>query len=151
MHYFVAKSINIDAYKGFAYNLSSYDDIQELYLISDMLITDYSSVMFDYANMNRPILFFTYDLELYRDNLRGLYIDFEKEAPGPLLRTTEEIVEVVENIDKYKAKNAKRFKAFRKNTVILIMDKLLKKLLKLCLKRIIRNSLKVRGHLLQAY
>lgn len=114
MHYFVAKSINIDAYKGFAYNLSSYDDIQELYLISDMLITDYSSVMFDYANMNRPILFFTYDLELYRDNLRGLYIDFEKEAPGPLLRTTEEIVEVVENIDKYKAKNAKRFKAFRK-------------------------------------
>ncbi|MDZ5607030.1 bifunctional glycosyltransferase family 2 protein/CDP-glycerol:glycerophosphate glycerophosphotransferase [Bacillus pseudomycoides] len=114
MHYFVAKSINIDAYKGFAYNLSSYDDIQELYLISDILITDYSSVMFDYANMNRPILFFTYDLELYRDNLRGLYIDFEKEAPGPLLRTTDEIVESIENIGRYETKNAKKFKAFRK-------------------------------------
>ena len=58
-----------------------------------MLITDYSSVMFDFAATGRPMLFFTYDLEQYRDNLRGFYFDFEAEAPGPLLATSDEVVD----------------------------------------------------------
>lgn len=98
LHHYVSSNINIDEYRGFVYNLSSHDDIQELYLISDILITDYSSVMFDFSNLRRPIIFFTYDLENYRDQLRGLYIDFEREAPGPLVRTTEELIkEIKEN------------------------------------------------------
>ena len=64
---------------------SSYDDITDLYLISDMLITDYSSVFFDYANLKRPVLYYTYDLDKYRDVLRGFYLDMEKDLPGPLL------------------------------------------------------------------
>jgi CDP-glycerol glycerophosphotransferase len=99
-HYFIADSIDVTPYKGFAYNLSKYDDISELYLISDLLITDYSSVFFDYANLRRPMLFFTYDLEKYRDVLRGFYFDIEKEVPGPLLFNTEEVVDAIKNIDK---------------------------------------------------
>ena len=99
-HYFIADALDVTGLEGFAYNLSKYDDISELYLISDILITDYSSVFFDYANLKRPMLFFTYDLEKYRDVLRGFYIDIEEELPGPLLYTTEEIITAINHIDK---------------------------------------------------
>lgn len=102
MHYFIADNIDVSQFEGFAFNLSKYDDIADLYLISDILITDYSSVFFDYANLKRPILFYTYDLEKYRDTLRGFYLDIEKEAPGPLLMTSEEVVDAILNIDKVK-------------------------------------------------
>ena len=84
----------------FVYNVSSYPSIEKLYVISDLMITDYSSAMFDYAILNRSILFFTYDLESYRDNLRGFNIDLETEAPGPLYATSEEVVHAIENIEK---------------------------------------------------
>src|SRR5699024_9675578 len=85
MHYLIAENIDTSKYDGFVIDMSKYEDIRDLYLISDILLTDYSSVFFDYAILNRSVLFFTYDLESYRDNLRGFYFDFEKEAPGPLL------------------------------------------------------------------
>jgi CDP-glycerol glycerophosphotransferase len=99
MHYFIADNIETTGVEDFAFNLSKYNDIADLYLISDMLITDYSSVFFDYANLKRPILFYTYDLEKYRDTLRGFYINMEEEVPGPLLETTEEIIDSIENIN----------------------------------------------------
>lgn len=99
-HYFIADSLDVTGVEDFAYNFSKYDDISELYLISDILITDYSSVFFDYANLKRPMLFFTYDLEKYRDILRGFYIDIEEELPGPLLFTTDEVIDAVSHIDK---------------------------------------------------
>jgi CDP-glycerol glycerophosphotransferase len=111
-HYFIADSLDVSALNGFAYNLSKYDDISELYLISDILITDYSSVFFDYANLKRPMLFFTYDLEKYRDVLRGFYFDIEKEVPGPLLFTTEEVVDAVKNIETINGEYSQRYKDF---------------------------------------
>lgn len=111
-HYFIADALDVSALGGFALNLSKYDDISELYLISDILITDYSSVFFDYANLKRPMLFFTYDLEKYRDVLRGFYIDIEKEVPGPLLFTTEEVVEAVKNIASIEKEYAARYEVF---------------------------------------
>ncbi len=92
MHYLIAENLDLAPFNGFAYDVSSYEDIRGLYLISDLMITDYSSVFFDYANLQRPMIFFVYDLESYRDQLRGFYFDFEKEAPGPLVKTTEEII-----------------------------------------------------------
>ena len=68
-------------------------DITDLYLVSDMLITDYSSVMFDYSILNRPMFFFMYDLESYRDELRGFYFDILKELPGPVSKTTEKLID----------------------------------------------------------
>lgn len=111
-HYLIANSINIADYKGFVYDFSQGFDIQELYLISDILITDYSSVMFDYANLKRPMIFFTYDLEKYRDSLRGFYFDFEETAPGPIAMTTEDIIESIVNIDEVIEKYEEKSNAF---------------------------------------
>ncbi|MDQ0269120.1 bifunctional glycosyltransferase/CDP-glycerol:glycerophosphate glycerophosphotransferase [Cytobacillus purgationiresistens] len=113
LHYLVGNSIDVSLFKGFAYNFSTYSDIQDLYLVSDALITDYSSVMFDYAILNRPMIFFTYDLELYRDQLRGMYIDFEKEAPGPLDRTTEDIIESIKGLNQHQEKYDEKMDKFR--------------------------------------
>lgn len=100
MHVVVSNKLRIDDDLGnFVQNVSGYPDIQELLLITDILITDYSSVMFDFANTGKPMLFYTYDLDNYRDNIRGFYFDFEKEAPGPLVFNTKEIVENILNID----------------------------------------------------
>jgi len=112
MHYFIASHLDISEFSGFAYDFSEYDDIAELYLVSDMLITDYSSVFFDYANLKRPILFYTYDLEKYRDTLRGFYIDIEKEVPGPLVMSSDEVIEAILNIDQINNDYKNRYEDF---------------------------------------
>lgn len=111
-HYYIADSLDTTGVEDFAFNLSKYDDIAEIYLISDILITDYSSVFFDYANLQRPMLFFTYDLEKYRDVLRGFYIDMLEEVPGPLLYTSDEVLEAIKNIDKIESEYSERYKVF---------------------------------------
>ena len=100
LHYFIVDQLDLSKYGDFTVDGSSYDDITDLYLISDMLITDYSSVFFDYANLKRPVLYYTYDLDKYRDVLRGFYLDMEKDLPGPLLLTNDEVVDAIKNIDK---------------------------------------------------
>lgn len=87
-----------DSYREdeFSYDMSAVDDIQSLFLISDILITDYSSV-FDYAVLNRPMIFYPYDLEVYNDILRGFYFDYEDFVPGPVCRKTEEIIDMINN------------------------------------------------------
>lgn len=111
-HYFIADSIDLFDLSGFAYNVSKYDDISELYLVSDILVTDYSSVFFDFANLKRPMLFFTYDLEKYRDVLRGFYIDIEKEVPGPLVFTTKELIDAIKDITAVSKKYKERYEEF---------------------------------------
>lgn len=96
----------------FAINVSNYNDMQELLLISDVLITDYSSSMFDFANTKKPMLFYTYDLKEYRDDVRGFYIDFEAEAPGPLLFNTEEVIKSLENIDQITVNYKEKYNKF---------------------------------------
>jgi len=99
MHYLVAENLDIGAYEGFVYDFSKYEDIRDLYLVADYLVTDYSSVFFDYANLQRPMLFFVYDIEDYRDNLRGFYFDFEKKAPGPLVKESEQLLQEIKQIE----------------------------------------------------
>lgn len=101
LHYLISEEINLSNYKGFIYDLSHHVDIRELYLISDILITDYSSVFFDYAILKRPIIFYVFDIEEYRDKLRGFYFDFEKEAPGPLVRNTEQLLEAINSTEEH--------------------------------------------------
>ncbi|PGK51264.1 CDP-glycerol--glycerophosphate glycerophosphotransferase [Priestia megaterium] len=95
-HYLVAENLDVSEYEGFVYDFSRYEDIRNLYLMSDMLITDYSSVFFDFAILQKPMLFYVYDIEMYRDQLRGFYFDFEKKAPGPLVKTTDEVIDAVQ-------------------------------------------------------
>lgn len=98
MHYLVVENFDFSAYEGMVYDVSSYPDIRDLYLISDLMITDYSSVFFDYAILDRPVIFFMYDLEKYRDTLRGFYIDIEHEAPGPIAQTEEELFQAIRQL-----------------------------------------------------
>ena len=93
-------------------DVTDYPDIASLLLITDVLITDYSSVMFDFAATGRPMLFFTYDLERYRDKLRGFNVDFEAEAPGPLLATSAEVIEALRDISAVAARYAGAYQAF---------------------------------------
>ena len=98
-HHHMADDVPAGMRAGFAINVTAYPDITELFLVSDVLVTDYSSAMFDYAVTGRPMLFFTYDLAEYRDSLRGFYFDFEAEAPGPLLATSAAVIQAVKDID----------------------------------------------------
>ncbi|MDK1473877.1 CDP-glycerol glycerophosphotransferase family protein [Streptomyces sp. 549] len=98
---------------GFVWDVSEYPEIGELFLVADVLVTDYSSLMFDFAGTGRPILFFTYDLEHYRDQLRGFYFDFEREAPGPLLSTSQELVAALRDIDAVSEKYREEYRAFQ--------------------------------------
>ena len=95
-HYLVANEFDLKKHEGFIYDVSNVDDINELYVISDILITDYSSVFFDYANLKRPIIYYMYDLEKYKDNMRGFYINL-KELPGNIVKTEKELINEIEN------------------------------------------------------
>ncbi len=110
-HYLVGEESNLGQYDGFLHYFDASCDIAELYLVSDMLITDYSSVMFDYSLLDRPMIFFTYDLEQYKDHLRGFYFDFLEEAPGPIVLTNEELVKEIGTYN-YKSYQAK-YEAFK--------------------------------------
>lgn len=88
-HYLVANRFDFDKYKGFIYNVSKYDDINDLYIVSDILLTDYSSVFFDYANIKKPMIFYMYDFDTYKNKIRNFYIDIN-ELPGPIITNQNE-------------------------------------------------------------
>jgi CDP-glycerol glycerophosphotransferase len=111
-HHHMADDVPAGARPDFAVNVTAYPDIAELLLVSDVLVTDYSSVMFDFAPTGRPMIFYTYDLEQYRDRLRGFYFDFEAEAPGPLLATSDEVVSAIADVGSVAARYQDRYAAF---------------------------------------
>ena len=112
-HYFVASVFNFDKYKGFVYNASDVDDINDLYVISDMLITDYSSVFFDYANLKRPMIFYMYDLDYYRDESNGFYFDVEENLPGKIVKTDDDLIDEIIRVSK-EFKYDKKYEDFNK-------------------------------------
>ncbi len=73
-------------------DVTTYPDIADLFLVADALITDYSSVMFDFSVTGKPLYFFTPDLKRYRDELRGFYFDLLADAPGPVLTDQAELI-----------------------------------------------------------
>ncbi|GAB3259367.1 bifunctional glycosyltransferase/CDP-glycerol:glycerophosphate glycerophosphotransferase [Arthrobacter pigmenti] len=77
-------------------DVTAYPDINDLYLAADVLVTDYSSVMFDFCVTGKPIYFLAPDLAQYRDKTRGFYVDLEAEAPGPIVESTRELAYAIE-------------------------------------------------------
>lgn len=78
---------------------SDYPSEQELMMISDILITDYSSIMIEFAILDKPIIFFVYDLNNYLRTERGFYYDFEKTVPGKLVYDSDELIRAIKNND----------------------------------------------------
>jgi len=77
---------------GVVVDVSDIDDVNLLYLASDMMITDYSSTMFDYSLVDKPIILYVYDYDEYVGNLRGTYFDLRENAPGELVNNMEDLV-----------------------------------------------------------
>ncbi|GAA4568380.1 bifunctional glycosyltransferase/CDP-glycerol:glycerophosphate glycerophosphotransferase [Planotetraspora kaengkrachanensis] len=88
-HYLVADRMSVPP--G-AIDVSRFPDMADLLAAADVLVSDYSSALFDFACTGRPMVFFAYDLERYRDEMRGFYFDFEADAPGPIVRTSDEVI-----------------------------------------------------------
>ena len=120
LHYLVSSELDVSAYAGRVFDYSDLDDINELYLASDILITDYSSVFFDYANLKRPILFYMFDLDEYQSGVRDFYIDLA-ELPGPIVKTQDELVAAVHNIEDVRAEYAGVYETFN-NTYTYLDD-----------------------------
>lgn len=113
-HYFVANSFDFSKYEGFVVNAANVADINELYCIADVLMTDYSSVFFDYACTGRPMVFFMPDLAEYQGHVRGFYLDPIKDLPGPHCETSAEVVDALEDIDGYFERYGEAYEAFKR-------------------------------------
>ena len=92
---------------------TTYADVTELFLVADVLVTDYSSVMFDFSVTGKPIFFFAPDLEHYREQLRGFYFDLDARAPGPVVQRPEELLALVLARDEVHERFAENYRAWR--------------------------------------
>jgi CDP-ribitol ribitolphosphotransferase len=78
-------------------SMSSYSDLNTLLLVSDYLITDYSSIIFEYCLRKKPMIFYAYDLDQFTDGGRGFYQPYKEFVPGPVVKDTQEILELLSN------------------------------------------------------
>lgn len=114
-HYLIINEYKKDtSLEGFLYSIDASVDISSLYIIADALITDYSSVFFDYAILNRPIYFYMYDIESYKEELRGFYIDIYKDLPGTIYEKEEMMLDDISN-HVYNYEKLKEFNAYFNN------------------------------------
>lgn len=111
LHHLERDSMHFDQYPGFLYDVSMVQDVNELYIISDMLISDYSGTVFDFANLCRPIVFFMHDKDEYTGEANGLNFDLDF-LPGVITETQEEMTNAIKDQmehfvydDKYKKFN----------------------------------------------
>ena len=93
-------------------DVSYHPDVRDLYLAADVLVTDYSSTMFDFAVTGRPIVLHTYDFERFRDEVRGFYFDLVEAAPGPIVRTTDEVASALLDLPALQDRYAERYADF---------------------------------------
>lgn len=84
--------------RDFAMDVTKYLQIEDLLAVSDICISDYSSVIFEFSLFEKPMIFFAYDIEDYND-WRGFYYDFDQLTPGPVFTETEEVVDYIANIE----------------------------------------------------
>lgn len=97
-HYEVVKTMNINDYKDFIFNVSSYENLNELIQISDILISDYSSIFFDYSITNKPMISYAYDYEEY-NRKRGLYFDIRSELSSEKISNDQELISYISSMD----------------------------------------------------
>jgi CDP-ribitol ribitolphosphotransferase len=95
LHPFIRDAVAIpEELRGFVIDASSAPDVNELMLVSDVLVTDYSSVIYEFSLLGRPIIFLAPDEGAY-DQERGFYFDFRAEAPGPIVDSTAEVAALI--------------------------------------------------------
>ncbi len=95
-------------------DVTGFPDVSDLLLVADVLVTDYSSVMFDWVSIGRPIVFYVPDLPRYRGELRGFYADLLSEAPGPVVESTEDLLQAVIHAEESRDVHADGLRAWQK-------------------------------------
>lgn len=105
-------------YDNFVFDFSDYDEITDLLIVSDILITDYSSVLFDFGHTKKPMLFFTPDINLY-ESKRGLYSNVKEDLPGPMLMSNDEVINALKNIDEVQREYKEKYDIFYNKYCIL--------------------------------
>lgn len=98
LHPAVKNNLDISKYEGFVYDYSRYAKLNDILFISDILITDYSSIPFDFSILGKPMIFFPYDLEHYQKE-RGFWGEYPDVVPGPIARSTSEIITILQSGD----------------------------------------------------
>jgi len=105
------QNVDLSKYKN-VISIERNVDILDLLIISDVLVTDYSSVFYDYLLTMRPIIFFAEDLEKYTE-VRDFYYDYESFIPGPLVKSGDELIKVLKNFDQWESKFREKRKLIR--------------------------------------
>lgn len=133
LHYEVAKAVGDAADGEFAIDVSQHESINDLMIASDVLVTDYSSIMFDYSILNKPIYIYAYDYDEYSKR-RGLYFDVREELCGGSI-TVDELIELIsifntqDNLKKiatFREKYVNSFGQATEQTVEILFNKLRK-------------------------
>lgn len=117
-HYYLHRRAAVTRVPGLV-DVSRHPEIADLYLAADVLVTDYSSAIFDFAVTGKPILLYLYDLEHYREHLRGFVLDLETEAPGPMLRDQDALADALLDLPGCTAASAARYASFRERYCLL--------------------------------
>jgi CDP-glycerol glycerophosphotransferase (TagB/SpsB family) len=94
-------------------DVTGYPDVSDLFLVADALITDYSSVMFDFSVTGKPVFFFAPDLEHYREQLRGFYFDLDAIALGPVVQNADSLVTLVQDRENVREAYATKYAAWQ--------------------------------------
>jgi CDP-ribitol ribitolphosphotransferase / teichoic acid ribitol-phosphate polymerase len=96
LHPFVANAFHQKQLGSRVCQLSFEKDLTALLLAADLLITDYSSIIFEYCLTERPMIFYAYDYEAFSDHGRGFYYDYINYVPGPVAFTGNEVIEILQ-------------------------------------------------------
>jgi len=128
LHPKVKSQINYNnLYPGFVFNYSGYPTINDLLVITDILISDYSSIPMEYAILGRKMIFYAYDLEQYMQ-YNGFWEDYEAVMPGPVVKTTDRLIDAIldgkTDVDKIACFAAKWNEYSTGNSSMLLVEKL---------------------------
>lgn len=109
-HPLTAKAFKIKGQDDFVFDASKNTEIETALCAADMVISDYSSLIFEYALLERPMIFFAYDLEAY-DDARSFYFDYETFVPGNIVRDGDAVIEEIKRISKdFDVEKVRKFK-----------------------------------------
>ena len=98
LHPFIAEKINKSIFNEYVINVCQYPALSELLSVSDILITDYSSICFDFSLLRKPTVFYAYDYDEYVKCRGGFYLDFNSEMPGPVAYTQQQLEDCIKEI-----------------------------------------------------
>lgn len=109
LHPFIAKGFKEPMTDSRVFQLSDETDVNSILMASDLLITDYSSIIFEYCLMERPIIFYAYDINEFSNHGRGFYHNYESYVPGPVAYRGKEVTDLLRK-NQFDMNMVRRFK-----------------------------------------